>query len=222
MRYATVSRAAAAIFEYRGTVLICAVRAAACVAALVIWQMPVVTPLLLLTVLTTSALLSYRNPFGTDGSDQMAIILFCGLFVYSVADSQIMRDVALYFIGAQAVLSYVVAGIAKAISADWRRGRALKAILNTRTYGSALAARALGAVPDRANISLCWTIIIVESCFWMVLMLPPVPASLFLAWGFGFHLSNAALMGLNTFFWAFVAAYPCILFFNHLISSLLY
>ena len=40
---------------------------------------------------------------------------------------------------------------------------------------------------------------------------------LFLAWGVVFHIANAFTMGLNTFFWSFLATYPALLYLWHVL-----
>jgi hypothetical protein len=47
------------------------------------------------------------------------------------------------------------------------------------------------------------------------LFLPPRACILVLCFGVSFHLGIAMVLGLNTFFWSFVAAYPAILWVSH-------
>jgi hypothetical protein len=51
-----------------------------------------------------------------------------------------------------------------------------------------------------------------ESTFPLVLIVPRPVAYAMVASGVLFHLSNGFLMGLNDFFWLFVAAYPALLY----------
>jgi hypothetical protein len=149
----------------------------------------------------------------------MTTVVLAGLAIYAFADDQTMRDIGLGFVAAQSILSYVVAGIAKALSPSWRQGHALRAILNTRTYGHRGAARVLTNAPGWANVTLCWVVIGFECAFGFTPILPTGALILVLSAGGLFHLANAYIMGLNTFFWAFFATYPCILFLNHLIAA---
>lgn len=59
-----------------------------------------------------------------------------------------------------------------------------------------------------------------ECSFPLVLILPDHYSLLLLALGISFHLTAAVLMGLNTFFWAFVATYPAVMFCSSVIRHL--
>jgi len=150
----------------------------------------------MLTVATSSLVLSFRNVVGNDGSDQMSLILFAALSIAALSHDLFIRSAGLVFIAVQSILQ----------------------IMNTRTYGLEGVARSLARLPGTVNGALCWTIILVETLFFLVLFLPSPWFLVFLMWGLIFHAYNAIVMGLNTFFWSFVATYPCIVFFNHLVS----
>lgn len=77
-----------------------------------------VTPLLVSIILVVRLLANLRNPFGLDGSDQMHVVLFAGLTFYYLVPDPFAKSVALWFIGAQLLLSYLSAGFAKLISSD--------------------------------------------------------------------------------------------------------
>jgi hypothetical protein len=203
------------IFEHRSLVAVNVIRLAACLALPWVLGDRALAFTLFLTVASISILISFRNFVGADGSDQMAVIIFVSLAIYTLTSDRFIQYAALLFIGAQCVLSYVVSGIAKAISPTWRSGVALRQIFRTGTYGVPAAERALYAMPQAINVALCWMVIVVESLFFLVIFLPWPVCGLFLAWGIVFHVGNAIVMGLNTFLWSFVAAYPAILVLNH-------
>jgi len=203
------------IFEYRSFVAVNGIRLAACLALPWVLGDHVLAFALLFVVASISILISFRNFVGADGSDQMNVIVFVSLAVYALTSDRFIQDAALAFLGAQCILSYVVSGVAKAVSPSWRNGIALRQIFRTATYGLPAAERALNALPQAVNRALCWTVIVVESSFFLAIFLPWPICIAFLAWGIVFHLSNAVVMGLNTFFWAFLAAYPAVLVLNH-------
>jgi hypothetical protein len=58
-----------------------------------------------------------------------------------------------------------------------------------------------------------------ESGFVIALIAPRPVLWMMLAAGLVFHLSCAWVMGLNTFLWAFAAGYPCVIFANREIHS---
>lgn len=173
--------------------------------------------ILLLTadLLLTSVITFY----GSDGSDQMTIILLVTFFLCCPPfATQTLLLSGLWFIAIQACLSYSIAGIAKLVSTEWRGGTAVYDIFCTKTYGSRWAAELL---KDRRwlKLFLCWGVIIAETLFPLCLFLPWPFALIFLGWGLLFHLLNAIIMGLNSFLWAFLATYPAILFVNHVITT---
>lgn len=216
LRLRAVRLATDRLYSYVGSLLVCSLRGAAFLALPFIWHNAQLRGVALGLALVTTVLLAFRNPFGGDGSDQMTCVAVVGLSVYAAADSQALADIGLGFVAAQSILSYVVSGVAKAVSPSWRGGHALRAIMNTRTYGHSRAATVLARAPGWANVALCWLVIGFECAFVLAPVLPPYPLLVLLGTGALFHLANVYVMGLNTFFWAFVASYPCVLYLNHL------
>jgi hypothetical protein len=76
--------------------------------------------------------------------------------------------------------------------------------------------------PKTINYFLCWTIILVESLFFLFVFIPAPYFLVFLLWGIAFHIYNAGAMGLNNFLWAFIGTYPAIIFVNQLITQSLF
>jgi hypothetical protein len=163
-------------------------------------------------LVATQLLFSLRRQLGDDGSDQMNTILLVVLLltVGPHSDSFILQA-GLWFIALQACLSYTTAGLAKLVSPAWRSGEAIFRVFNTGTYGLQPVAAVLEG-RRWLKLLLCWSVIIMETLFPLVLVLPSPWAWVFLGWGFLFHVQCAIIMGLNSFVWAFVATYPAILF----------
>ena len=149
-----------------------------------------------------------RSSYGQDGADQMAYIIYLALAVSSLAGATL---VFLWFIALQSCLAYCVAGIAKARSKGWRDGDYLIDVCYTHIYGHAGFADFLFCRRRLAKL-LARTLIVWESSFPLVLLMPAPVALGVLAGGVLFHLANAYLMGLNTFFWSFLTTYPAILY----------
>jgi hypothetical protein len=150
-----------------------------------------------------------RSPFGLDGSDQMMLIVLAALFAYRLHPTPAMQAIAFGFVAGQLALSYITAGVAKAVSPTWRGGKAIEGILATNSYGSRRLARAF--LDHRwAAVALCWSVILFECCGPPLAYLHPMVGAAFLACGFLFHLSIAFSMGLNIFFWSFIATYPAV------------
>jgi len=165
--------------------------------------------LLIAIMLAVHMLMMFRNQYGLDGSDQMMVIVLWGLFLYQLHPTPTMLTIVFIFFCGQLVLSYLTAGIAKAISPVWRSGDAVKKILNTSSYGSRSASGFLMQHRFPALLS-CWAVILFECLGPLAIWIRPDVALAFIAVGLTFHLFIAASMGLNIFFWSFISTYPAV------------
>lgn len=170
---------------------------------------PVAQPIGLAVLLTSVIWFHVRCPLGLDGADQMTLLVLAATSVASAVPSPRVELVATAFIGGQAVLAYATAGIAKAASTTWRSGTAMIFVLDTRSYGSQRLAGWLLDVRALPWIS-AWSVILFECAFPLVLLgHAPLTIGL-LGVGALFHIGCAAVMGLNSFVFAFVATYPAL------------
>lgn len=166
---------------------------------------------LVVVVLLSTFIHHLRLPIGTDGSDHMnAIVLTTGAVVLLVNDPKIYVLGAV-FIALQLSLSYAVAGVAKALSVEWRSGRSTSCILCTWTYGLPPVGEFLRSHPQLSR-SVDWFVIAFEVSFPFAMFLPGRAWIAVLITGLIFHLFNALIMGLNTFLWAFASGYPPLVF----------
>jgi hypothetical protein len=185
-----------------------------CSLVLFIDPISIVTVYLLAIIVSTSLLLAIRNPVGTDGSDQMSAIISIALLITFIFRDANIAAISLYFIAAQSILSYVIAGGAKLLSKKWRSGTAIFQIMNTESYGSERIALYLHRSSPLVSQALSWNVMIVESSFFAVAILPYPYFLVFIVWGIFFHVYNAVIMGLNNFFWVFLSTYPALLYAN--------
>jgi hypothetical protein len=163
--------------------------------------------LLLLMVLSL-----FRSAYGTEGSDQMLLVLMAGLLSYDLLTvCEVSSPVPLWFVASQSCLSYFISGYAKLISPLWRRGEAIRAIMSTEMYGNRTFANALDRWPLLCSL-LSWAIIIWEVLFPLGILCGADVRHVFLAIGVVFHISIAFIMGLNVFAIAFIGCYPSIEF----------
>jgi hypothetical protein len=167
-------------------------------------------PCLIIAALT-SLLLNLRMPVGQDGSDQMSLLILIPASLAFLFHQELAKVAVLVFVAAQASLAYTTSGIAKLISPVWRSGKAIPQILSTLSYGHGLAARAFSFSPTLC-LAVCWSIIMFETLFCLWPLTGTRGLVGILAVGAAFHLSCAALMGLNCFLWSFLATYPAIIF----------
>lgn len=191
---------------------IAGVRALAALVLIFFSNNSVLSTVCVFAVVATTISLYLRSPLGLDGSDQMLLITFVAIAAYKLFPEDVhVSHASLWFIAIQGCLSYFVAGIAKAISPLWRSGEAVRRILSTRTYGSSWVAQLLGR-RSGVCVALSWLVIGFECTFPLALALGKPAFLVFAVLGVLFHISNAVVMGLNTFVWAFIASYPAILF----------
>jgi len=154
-------------------------------------------------------LIEFRCRYGHDGADQMSSIMMLVITLAHVAGTDLAIKAALGFLAFQVMLSYATAGWAKAPMAGWRDGTYIAAILSTRIYGTPAVGKFLTERPRLAKLAT-WTVLTWECTFPVVLIAPPQIAYGYLGLGILFHVSNAVLMGLNSFVWAFIATYPAV------------
>lgn len=163
------------------------------------------------------ALVSYlqnsRASAGLDGADQMITILFTVLFLAYAIGGPTAERYALYFIAFQASLAYLAAGLSKFYSVKWRKEPMLAGILSSETYGTRSVSEWLSLHPT-VDIIITRFTFIYEILFPVALILPPSFCLMVIFCAGIFHASTAIVMGLNTFFWAFLATYPAVFFVN--------
>jgi hypothetical protein len=164
-----------------------------------------------IVIAITSMLLTIRSSYGHDGADQMLFLTFASLGLAHALGSPIAQQLALWFITLQVSLSYFTAGFAKLISPIWRSGAALPGILSTEIYGHEKASAFVARYPILAKIG-AWSVILFECAFPLSLLGSPLLTITLLSAGAVFHFGTAVFMRLNTFFWAFIATYPAILY----------
>jgi hypothetical protein len=169
--------------------------------------------------LVVRMLLYLRNQLGLDGSDQMTLVVCTGVAVALLVPDHGAQLIALDYVAAQLLLSYAVAGIAKAISPTWRSGKAIVGILSTIGYGSPPVGAFLKRHPRLAQAA-CWWVIAFECSAAALILLGTPGAVAIIAVGLCFHVSIALLMGLNNFVWSFGAAYPALLLLAHSADAL--
>jgi hypothetical protein len=158
----------------------------------------------------SGAWITWRRRVGGDGGEQMMnIVLIASTIGLTFSSMPSVGGAAGTFIALQSCLAYFAAGMAKLLSSIWRSGDAIRGIVNTHTHGSHRLFALLTRHP-RLSVGLNWGLIGAETAFPLVLIVPKEFCVLVLTLGFLFHLSNAVVMGLNNFVWAFLATYPCI------------
>lgn len=160
-------------------------------------------------VVASSLLLTKRGPHGRNGADSFSSVTFVAVALGFLSNDDVVRQEALWFLVAQLCLSYITAGALKLFEPSWRDGSAVRWIVQTESYGHPQVARFIGASSSIAVVT-AWLVIGFECAFPLVLVLPLWASWTILVFGLIFHIANAAVIGLNTFLWSFVAIYPAV------------
>lgn len=154
------------------------------------------------------------------GSDTMTLLtLFC-LSVSAGArlfwsEGPPIAEGAMAYLGLQTALSYVIAGIVKLRSSDWRRGRLLQNMVFLSSYPVPVPVQNfLRSRPSLVPV-IAWSVLIFELSFALAVVSGPWLLC-WMALALLFHFGNAAVLGLNRFTWAWLASYPALLFLSQL------
>lgn len=173
-----------------------------------------------LAVLLVATALVVLLTGGSDGADKIALVAAVAALL--IAIGLVSGDAHLCLAGVawgagQATTAYVTSGAAKLARPFWRDGRALAAAMTSYRSGHALAA---AVVRNRATaLVLAWGVMLVETLFPVALVAPPVVGIAILGTLAAFHVATALVMGLNTYPWAFIATYPCVMAANALLRG---
>lgn len=175
---------------------------------------PFFSGLAVASIFVSSLLISLRNfPYGVTGAHRMTTVISGALLLYHVVpDSLVVAQGCLWFIAGQACLSYATAGWIKLKDPAWRNGTALFQTVNVPMTGTPpWLAKILHQHPRLAKISN-WFTVMMEGTFPLVLLIGHPFHFIYLGWGVLFHAAIALLLGLNHFFWVWLATYPAILY----------
>jgi hypothetical protein len=162
----------------------------------------------------TSYYYSWYRPVGGDGSEDMGlVVLVASTFSSGPLCSEACVVAALYFIGAQCLLAYFVAGVSKLASRTWRTGVAVERIIATEAFGLPAFHRTIQSHPSVGRL-LTWSSLTFEIALPPAVLVWGGAAIALVAAGFLFHCSCAWIMGLNGFPVSFGATYPAVLFMS--------
>ena len=170
------------------------------------------SPSLIAAAILSSLIVLYRANQGQDGSFQLRLLILFVLFACSISPTDSLPyKLGLYFLSAQLILSYLIAGIAKLRGKTWRDGTGLTGIMGTVYHGIRWGHKILAKRPTLTKV-LSWSVITFEVLFPLVLTGNAWIIAGFLTITTLFHLATSFLMGLNGFFLSFAAAYPTLIF----------
>lgn len=171
-------------------------------------------PLFVSVLLLSDVFTFLRFPGGLSGAAHMSLVLNGGLlFLVLFPNNDVVQTAALLFIAIQGVLSYFVAGFAKAAGPLWRNGKAVEVIFTTRSWGDDRIMDLIQTVPPLRKLG-SWSVMGFELLFPLVLVVDPRYLPAMFAIAVAFHLFNAVFMGINGFLFSFPGTYPAIYYVN--------
>lgn len=154
----------------------------------------------------------YDGPYN-GGSDRMGLLVLICLTLAHWLPEPYWREAAFGYLAIQLVLSYVLSGAVKIVNPDWRSGLALTDVFAFSAYPVSARVRLFSERP-RLLWAMSWGVMLFELAFPLALIAQPALV-LALMIAAAFHAANACLFGLNRFVWAWLAAYPSILFLQN-------
>jgi hypothetical protein len=179
------------------------------IAASVLWS-PSAVGLSALLFCHVHTLIRCRGTFN-GGSDSMFLYVCLGAMLgLAFPTDPMIPKVAVWLISLNLIYSYVKAGLLKVSKTSWRNGQALQLFMTSPIYQSTAGVSDLASSALVMKIS-SWTLILFEILFPLSLINQKVGMT-FLCLGAIFHLANAFAFGLNRFLFAWISAYPALLY----------
>ncbi|MGG8496972.1 hypothetical protein ACQY1Q_11175 [Tenacibaculum sp. TC6] len=147
-----------------------------------------------------------------DTSDRHIGMLNIGLVL-----AVFQNDLGMIFIGVNTLILYFFTGYNKLLSFKWRTGKALREVMNTKNYGHEKIADFLES-NKKISLIISWSIIVIQLSFCLAIFNKTL-LIFYITIGFLFHLCNLVVMRLHSFFLAFLASYPSIIFLSSLFQK---
>jgi hypothetical protein len=158
----------------------------------------------------------FEGPYN-GGSDRMSLLVLSSLCLIHFMPTSQLKEYIFGYLALQLILSYFIAGCFKIINPEWWSGRALQDLFRFSAFP---ASEALRGWADHPRI-LClasWITILFELVFPLTL-LSQNTLIIGLIIALTFHLVNTYLFGFNRFAWAWLAAYPSLLWLQGLLVN---
>ena len=179
-------------------------------AALLIVNRPPTLLAAIVALGAASGLLALRG--ASDGADKMALVAIAGATLMAlglIVGDRLLAMAGALWTGGQLTIAYATSGMTKALLPGWRDGSIVTKALSGYWFGHPLAHRLLRQA--WLAWALGWAVITAELTFPLTLLAPTNVLIGALALFGLFHVGTAVVMGLNTYVWAFMAAYPSVL-----------
>jgi len=195
------------LFPYPRFVALLVVQAGLAASLLCFGATPLLLPAAAIALLIS---MRFRGTYN-GGSDAMTLLAALCLAIAACAPAYpLVQRGCLGYLALQTCLSYFLAGIAKLKQPSWRQGAALAQFANQPRY--AVPARALALLRRPLVSRATGYLVMAFECSFPLALLGPRWCLGYLSVALVFHLNNAALFGLNRFLFAWLAAYPALLY----------
>lgn len=152
----------------------------------------------------------WRGAFN-GGSDFLTLVALtgqlAGTWLHHLFAAEWAWQAGLWYVSLQAITSYFISGWVKWLRPEWRRGEAMTIFLNAAIYGPLPPAHPLRSL-WLARLG-SWAFMGWE-CVFPLALLQPGLALVFCGVAAVFHFLVFWYFGLNRFFWAWIAAFPAI------------
>lgn len=158
---------------------------------------------------TSTALLYPRHRYGTDGSDQVSVLVQTATGLARLSGHPQTQDAALWYVALQSNLSYLVSGWVKLMGSQWRDASALGGVMRTRTYGHEPSFRLTQKYPRTARF-VAHGVLALECLFPVAYLGKGALARPVIACAAAFHTTNGFAMGLGRFVTSFIAMHPAV------------
>lgn len=156
----------------------------------------------------------FRGTFN-GGSDMMTFVVLTGVLATIVFPTDTGIRLSLLYVAIHTLLSYFKGGVVKVRHRDWRSGEALGEFLGRSLYPNIRTLGSLFKTKKTLSLICCWSVIVFELSA-LVWFFSPSNIVLVFALAMTFHFINFVFFGLNRFFWAWLAAWPAVLYsFSH-------
>ncbi|MFD0270465.1 alpha/beta fold hydrolase [Streptomyces sp. NPDC127106] len=157
----------------------------------------------------TAAALYPRHRYGTDGSDQVSILVQTATGLARLSSRPQTQDALLWYVALQANTSYLVSGWMKLLGKSWRGATALGGVMRTRTYGHEPTFALTKKYPKAAKY-LTYGVLALECLFPVVYLADGRLARLVITSAGAFHVANGLVMGLGRFVTGFTSMHPMV------------
>lgn len=158
----------------------------------------------------------FRGTFN-GGSDMMIFVLLVGLGLACFGWNDQSQKLSLIYIAIHTVFSYFKAGLVKLKVRDWRSGEALPQFLS-RSFKPEIRSLSIRLQKQQRLSQIFGLGVIFYEVFSLGLLLMPQFAFGYWALAMVFHFANYIFFGLNRFFWAWLAAWPAVMYALGLIN----